>query len=187
MIERISKRDLTIKPEDRGMVQIFTGDGKGKTTAALGTIMRAVGHDLKISVIFFMKGDYHYGERKILAGLPGVTVKGFGSEDFVFPEKIKPEQKEQAEQALIAARRDILSGDFDLVVLDEILVAAAFKMISVDDVLQLIKDKPQKMDLIMTGRRADARLVAAADLVTEMIKIKHPYDSGLPARRGLDF
>ena len=187
MTEKISKRDLTIKPDDRGMVQIFTGDGKGKTTSALGTIVRAVGHDLKISVIFFMKGDYPYGERKILARLPGVTIKSFGSEDFVFPEKIKAEQKEQAEQALAAARSDILSGDFDLVVLDEILVTAAFKMISVDDVLQLIKDKPQKMDLILTGRKADARLVAAADLVTEMIKIKHPYDAGLPARRGLDF
>ena len=187
MTERISKRDLTIKHGDRGMVQIFTGDGKGKTTAALGTIVRAVGHDLKISVIFFMKGDYPYGERKTLAGMPGVTIKSFGSEDFVFPEKIKAEQKEQAEQALAAARRDVLSGYFDLVVLDEILVAAAFKMISVDDVLQLIKDKPQKMDLIMTGRKADARLVAVADLVTEMIKIKHPYDAGLPARRGLDF
>lgn len=187
MTERISKRDLTIKPDDHGMVQIFTGDGKGKTTAALGTIVRAVGHDLKISVIFFMKGDYPYGERKSLARLPGVTIKSFGSENFVFPEKLKAEQKEQAEQALAAARRDIMNGDFDLVVLDEILVAAAFKMISVDDVLQLIKDKPQKMDLIMTGRKADARLVAAADLVTEMIKIKHPYDAGLPARRGLDF
>jgi cob(I)alamin adenosyltransferase len=187
MTEKISKRDLTAKPGGRGLVQVFTGDGKGKTTAALGAIVRAVGHNLRVSVIFFMKGDYPYGERKTLAMMPGVTVKSFGSEDFVFPKKVKAEQKDQAAQALAAARKDILSGDFDLVVLDEINVAVAFKMISVEDVLQLIKDKPKKLDLILTGRKADARLVEAADLVTEMVKIKHPYDSGLPARQGLDY
>ncbi len=187
MIEKISKRDLTQKPPARGLVQVFTGDGKGKTTAALGTVMRAVGHDLRISVIFFMKGDYPYGERKTLAGLPGVTVRSFGGEDFVFPDKVKAEQKAQAEQALTAARADMLSGNFDLVVLDEINVASAFKMIPVEDVLQLIMDKPEKMDLILTGRKANPRLVQAADLVTEMVKIKHPYDQGLPARPGFDY
>ncbi len=187
MTEKITKRDLSQKPAPRGLVQVFTGDGKGKTTAALGTIMRAVGHDLRISVIFFMKGDYSYGERKVLTGLPGVTVKSFGSENFVFPEKVQAEQKEQAALALAAARQDILSGNFDLVVLDEINVAAAFKMISVEDVLQVIREKPLKLDLILTGRKADTRLVEAADLVTEMVKIKHPFDAGLPARKGIDF
>jgi cob(I)alamin adenosyltransferase len=187
MAEIISRRDLNTQPACKGRVQVFTGDGKGKTTAALGTIMRAVGHDLRVSVVFFMKGDYPYGERRILAGLPGVTVKSFGGEDFVFPDKVNAEQKVQAEQALAAARADLLSGDFDLVVLDEVNVAAAFKLVSVEDVLQLIKDKPEKVDLILTGRKADARVVQAADLVTEMIKIKHPYDQGLPARPGFDF
>jgi cob(I)alamin adenosyltransferase len=187
MTKIISQRDFTPKPAGRGLVQIFTGDGKGKTTSAVGTILRAVGHDLRVSVIFFMKGDYAYGERKILAGLPGVTVKSFGGEDFVFPDKIKPEQKNQAEQALAAARTDILSGNYDLVVLDEINVTAAFKLISVEEVLQLIKDKPEKLEMILTGRKADPRLVQAADLVTEMIKIKHPYDQGLPARPGVDY
>ena len=187
MAEKISRRDLTVEPGERGLVQIFTGDGKGKTTAALGTIVRALGHHLRVSVIFFMKGEYPYGERKVLSGLPGVIVKSFGSEDFVFPERVKAEQKEQAEQALRAGRKDIMSGDFDLVVLDEILVAAAFKMISVDDVLQLIKEKPQKVDLILTGRKADPRLIEAADLATEMVKIKHPFDKGLPAKPGLDY
>jgi len=187
MTEIITKRDLTVKPAARGLVQLYTGDGKGKTTAALGTIVRAVGQDLKISVIFFMKGDYPYGERKTLAGLPGVTVKSFGSEDFVFPNKVKPEQKAEAEKALAAARADVLSGNFDLVVMDEINVATAFKMISVEEVLQLIKDKPEKVDLILTGRKADPLLIQSADLVTEMIKIKHPFDQDLPARRGIDF
>jgi cob(I)alamin adenosyltransferase len=187
MAEIISRRDLDTRPACKGMVQVFTGDGKGKTTAALGTIMRAVGHDLRVSVVFFMKGDYPYGERRILAGLPGVTIRSFGGEDFVFPQKVNAEQKAQAVQALAAARADMLSGNFDLVVLDEVNVAAAFKLVPVDDVLQLLKDKPEKVDLILTGRKADSRVVQAADLVTEMIKIKHPYDQGLPARPGFDF
>ena len=95
MTEKISKRDLTAKPGGRGLVQVFTGDGKGKTTAALGAIVRALGHNLRVAVIFFMKGDYPYGERKTLAVMPGVTVKSFGSEDFVFPKKVRAEQKDQ--------------------------------------------------------------------------------------------
>jgi cob(I)alamin adenosyltransferase len=187
MADIINRRDLNTKPPVKGLVQVFTGDGKGKTTAALGTIMRAVGHDLRVSVIFFMKGDYPYGERKTLSALPGVTVKSFGGEEFVFPDKVKAEQKVHAVQALAAARADMLSGSFDLVVLDEVNVAAAFKLVPVEDVLQLIKDKPEKVDLILTGRKADARLVQAADLVTEMINIKHPYDRGFPARPGFDY
>ena len=187
MSEIIEKRDLNTKPAGKGLVQVFTGEGKGKTSAALGTVLRAAGHDLRVSVIFFMKGAYPYGERKTLAGLPGVTVKSFGEEHFVFPDKLKAAQKVQAEQALAAARSDILSGKFDLVVLDEINVASAFKLVAVEEVLQLIKDKPEKVELILTGRKADERLVQAADLVTEMIKIKHPYDQGLPARPGFDY
>ena len=187
MTENISRRDLTTESAGKGLVQIFTGEGKGKTSAAMGTIMRALGHDLRVSVIFFLKGEYAYGERKILARQAGVTIKSFGGEDFVFPERVKPEQKALAAQALAAARTDMLSGNFDLLVLDEINVACAFKLVPVEEVLQLIEEKPEKVELILTGRKADARLVQAADLVTEMIKIKHPYDAGQPARPGFDY
>ncbi|MFC1961892.1 cob(I)yrinic acid a,c-diamide adenosyltransferase [Chloroflexota bacterium] len=170
-----------------GLVQIFTGNGKGKTTAALGTILRAVGHSLKVYITFFMKGDYPYGERQTLAQLPNVDVTSFGSLEFCNPKKPKPEEIEQARMALEAASKALHSGKYDLVVLDEIDVALAFKLIEFDDVLGLIEDKPPEVELILTGRYADSRLIEAADLVTEMVKIKHPFDRGLKARKGIEY
>jgi cob(I)alamin adenosyltransferase len=175
------------EPFGPGLVQIFTGDGKGKTSAALGTVVRALGHGLKVYLVFFMKGDYACGERNILKQLPGVTLESYGNDDFVYPDKVKPEQIEQAGKALAAARSAMLSGKFDVVVLDEVNLAATFKLISVDDVIRLIKDKPPNVELILTGRRADPRLVQLADMVTEMVKIKHPFDQGLPSRMGIEY
>ncbi len=174
-------------PLPHGLVQIFTGDGKGKTSAALGVVLRALGHGLKVCVIFFMKGDYPYGERRILSELPNVTVASFGSKGFVNPEDIKPEQREAAERALAAAREAVLGGNYDLVVLDEVNVAVAWRLVELDEVMRLLKDKPPQVELILTGRRADRKLVEMADLVTEMLKIKHPYDKGVKARRGIDY
>ena len=181
------KLERPSEPFGPGLVQIFTGDGKGKTSAALGTVVRALGQGLKVFIIFFMKGDYAYGERNTLKKLPGVTVMGFGSDDFVYPDRIKPEQIAQARQALEAAREAVLSQKYDVVVLDEINLAATFKLIAVEDVMQLIKDKPRNVELILTGRRADPRLIQMADMVTEMVKIKHPFDQGIPSRRGIEY
>ena len=175
------------EPLPRGLVQIFTGDGKGKTSAAIGAVIRALGHGLKVYIVFFMKGDYPYGERSILSQLPNVTMDSFGSSGFVDPANIKPEEKEQAKRALAAAREAMLSGSYDLVVLDEVNMAVAFKLIELDEVLKLIEDKPQGVELILTGRRADSRLVKSADLVTEMLNIKHPYDEGVAARGGIEY
>ena len=187
MSDKASYSPLAPEPLPKGLVQIFTGDGKGKTSAAIGVVIRALGHGLKVYIAFFMKGDYPYGERNILSQLPNVTVESFGSSDFVNPKNIKPEEREGAEKALTAAREAMLSGNYDLVVLDEVNVAVAFGLIAVDEVLKLIEDKPQKVELILTGRRADTRLVQAADLVTECLKIKHPYDMGVAARGGIEF
>jgi len=167
------------------LVQIFTGDGKGKTTAAIGAVIRALGHGLRVYVAFFMKGDYPYGERSILSQLPNVTIASFGSRGFIDPANIKPEEKEQAKRALAAAREAMLSGSYDLVVLDEVNLAAAWNLVELDEVLKLIEDKPPGVELILTGRRADSKLVKAADLVTEMLKIKHPYDEGWRREKGL--
>ena len=175
------------EPRHQGLVQIFTGDGKGKTSAALGIVLRALGHGLKVYIIFFMKGDYPYGERNILSELPNVTVASFGQKGFIDPSKIKPEEIEQARQALAAAREAMLSGNYNLVVLDEVNVAIAWNLIALDEVIKLIKDKPGNVELILTGRQADARLIELADLVTEMVKIKHPYDKGGLARKGIDY
>ena len=177
------------RPENvrRGCVQVLTGDGKGKTTAALGTVVRASGHGLRAYITVFMKGDYPYGEWNAMAKLPNVTVKTFGFREFTDPDNIKPEEIEQAKQALAAAREAMLSGDYDLVVLDEVNVAIAFKLIGVEGVLQLIKDKPENVELILTGRYADTELVKQADLVTECLKIKHPYDLGITSREGFEY
>lgn len=174
-------------PSQRGMVYVFTGDGKGKTEAALGAVLRALGHGLRACIIYFMKGDYPYGERRILSGLPNVKFASFGSLEFIYPTKIKAEDKEQAKLALAASREAMLSGEYDLLVLDEVNLASAWNLVELDDVLRLIADKPQNMELILTGRLADARLIEMADLVTEMRKIKHPYDKGIEARKGIDY
>jgi cob(I)alamin adenosyltransferase len=187
LIDKSSYNPLSPRQKRRGLVQVFTGDGKGKTSAAIGAIIRALGHGLKVYIAFFMKGDYPYGERNILSQLPNVTVDSFGSADFVDPQNIKPEEKGEAERALAAARQAMLSGSYDLVVLDEVNVAVAFKLIELEQVLKLIDEKPEDVELILTGRRADTKLVQSADLVTEMLKIKHPYDGGLAAREGIEY
>jgi cob(I)alamin adenosyltransferase len=177
----------TPRPLRQGMVQIFTGDGKGKTTAALGTALRALGHGLKVFVAVFMKGDYPYGEWEALATFPNATVMRFGFRDFTDPNHVKPEERAQAETALAAARQALVGGAYDLVILDEVNVASAWQLISTDEVVRLIKDRPAHVELILTGRRADPRLIDLADLVTECVKVKHPYDKGTQARSGIEF
>jgi len=172
----------------RGLVQVFTGDGKGKTSAALGIVLRALGHGFRVYITYFMKGgEYPYGERRILSQLPNVTMASFGSKEFIDPASIKPEEIEQAKQALSAARQAMLSGNYDLVVLDEVNLAVAWKLVELDEVIRLINDKPQNVELILTGRQADTKLVKLADLVTEMLNIKHPYSKGITARKGIDY
>ncbi len=170
-----------------GLVQILTGDGKGKTSAALGVVLRALGHGLRVCIVTFMKGDYPYGEWAVLSKLPNVKVARFGFRTFTDPDNVKPEEIEQAEKALAVAREAILSGNYDLVVLDEVNIAAAWKLVELDEVVRLINDKPRNVELILTGRYADTKLVQLADLVTECLKIKHPYDKGVMVRKGIDY
>jgi cob(I)alamin adenosyltransferase len=170
-----------------GQVQVFTGNGKGKTSAAMGAVLRAAGQGLRVFIAFFMKGDYPYGEQKALSYLPNVTVARFGLPSFVDPENVKEEDKEEARKALAAAREAMHSGEYDLVVLDEVNIAAAWGLIGVAEVVELINDRPEAMELILTGRYADPELIKLADLVTEMLDIKHPYEKGVPARPGFEY
>ncbi len=171
----------------KGFVQVFTGNGKGKTSAAMGMVLRAIGHDLKVRVIFFMKANFPYGEKKTLTRFPNVTLSVFGGPGFITPGNAKEVDKSEARKALEAGREAVMSGQYDLVVLDEINVAVAWKLVELDDVIKLIKDKPEPVELILTGRYADPRIVRIADLVTEMIAIKHPYDEGIQARPGFEY
>jgi len=174
-------------PANKGLVYVFTGDGKGKTSAALGVALRALGHGLRVHITYFMKGSYPYGERSILSQLPNVDFASFGSLEFINPANIKPEEIEQAKQALADAREAVFGGNYDVVVLDEVNIAVSWKLIELDEVIRLINDKPQNVELILTGRQADTELIKMADLVTEMRKIKHPYDKGIKARKGIDY
>ena len=176
-----------VAKKSKGLVQVFTGNGKGKTSAALGAVLRAVGHGLKVYIVFFMKGKYPYGEFSTLPKLSHVDVASFGLRCLINPADINPEEIEQAKLALSAARKAMLSGNYDMVVLDEVNVALYFKLIELDEVVRLIGDKPRNVELILTGRYADAKLIELADLVTEMVKLKHPYDKGVKARKGIEY
>ncbi len=175
------------KESTKGLVEIFTGDGKGKTSAALGIALRALGHGLRVHIVYFMKGEFPYGEQKTLSQLSNVTFARFGFETFVDPSNVKPEEKEEARKALEAAREAMLSLEYDIVVLDEVNVAAAWNLIDIDEVIKLMGDKPEKVELILTGRYAHSRLIELADLVTEMVKVKHPFDKGILSRQGIDY
>lgn len=187
MSELSPKWDTLPENHAKGLVQIFTGDGKGKTSAALGTVIRSLGHNRKVYVGFFMKGDYPYGERNILNGLPNVDFASFGGLEFVYPDKIKPEDIEQARLAFDDVRKAVISDKYDLVVLDEVCVAVDVKLIPLADLIRLVKEKPPRLELILTGRGAAPELIEIADLVTECRKIKHPYDNGVESRKGIEY
>jgi cob(I)alamin adenosyltransferase len=171
----------------KGLIEVFTGDGKGKTSAALGMVLRALGHGRRVYIVFFMKGKFPYGEQKTLSELPDVTLERFGFETLCDPNNVKPKEKEQARKALEAARKAMLSGKYDVVILDEVNIAAAWKLIDIDEVIKLVGEKPKKVELILTGRYADPRLIELADLVTDMVKVKHPYDKGILSREGIEY
>jgi cob(I)alamin adenosyltransferase len=135
-----------------------------------------------------MKGEsFVHGEINILSKMPNVTLARFGQNGWVDKDNVKPEHKEQARLALTAAREAMLSGNYDLVVLDEINIAIDYGLIELDEVIKLVNDKPQNVELILTGRNINTKLVQMADLVTEMLMIKHPYARGIKARRGIDY
>lgn len=176
------------QPSGKGLVSIFTGDGKGKTTAAIGTAVRAAGHGLKVLIVFFAKGDkYPRGEDSALSRLPNISIAGGCQSDWIDKENIKAEDREIAESTLAATREAMLKGDYDLIILDEINIAVNYGLVSLDEVTGFINDKPNNVELILTGRYAEPELMQMADLVTEMQMVKHPYSKGVTARRGIDY
>lgn len=174
-------------PLERGLIQVYTGLGKGKTTAALGLALRAAGQGLKVYIIQFMKGWPDYGELVSVEKLPNITLRQFGRPEFVDKDSPDPEDVRQAHEALAHARQIITGGEHDIVVLDEINVALDFGLISLAEVLGLLDAKPEQVELVLTGRYAQAEVVKRADLVTEMLNIKHPYAEGVQGRRGIEY
>ena len=172
---------------ERGLVQVYTGNGKGKTSAAFGLALRAIGRGLKVCIIQFIKGGFDYGELYVADRLPGLNLKTFGRGKFVSEKKPDSEDVRLAEEALETAETAVRGGAYDVIVLDEINVALDLKLIKIERVLQIIKDKPVRTELVLTGRRAPKEIVDAADLVTEMVEVKHPYNRGFQARKGIEY
>ena len=171
---------------EQGLVQIYTGDGKGKTTAALGLALRACGQGARVAVVQFMKGWDHYGELNSVQLLPKVTLVQTGRPDYVYRGKEIQKDYDEAERGLTEARRFAADG-VDLLVLDEINVALDYGLLKLEDVMALVKSKPRDMELVLTGRNAAKELLELADLVTEMREVKHPYQKGVKARRGVEY
>ena len=171
---------------ERGCVQIYTGNGKGKTTAALGLAMRAVGRGLKVCFFQFIKGGGPYGEHLIAEKLaPYLTMIKTGRPGWVNTADIS-EDRVVAQEGVKRAKEIICSAEYDMVVLDELNGAVGFGLVDIEQVLELVSLKPAAMELVITGRNADQRLIDAADLVTEMREIKHYYKAGVPARTGIE-
>ena len=173
-------------PLEKGCTQVYTSNGKGKTTAALGLALRAVGRGLKVCVFQFIKGGGPYGEHLIAERLaPFFTIIQTGRPGWVNTKDIT-EDRRIAQKAFVQAKDLLTSGDYDIFICDEINGAAGFGLIDVEQVLELISLKPERVELVLTGRNADERVIATADLVTEMREIKHYYKAGVQARSGIE-
>ena len=170
----------------KGYVQVYTGNGKGKTTAALGLAVRAVGAGMKVFIGQFVKG-MHYSELDVInSDLENITVRQYGRDCFIINEPT-PEDKEAAQDGFERIRQIVGAGKHELVILDELNIAIYYGLISIDEVLRLIKDKPSHVELVITGRYAPDELLKAADLVTEMKEVRHYYQKGVQARKGIEF
>lgn len=172
---------------EQGYIQVYTGNGKGKTTAAIGQAIRAAGNGLSVYFVQFMK-NYPYGEVELLQTLSAhITLKRYGTDDFVF-KKEEPSREliREMRTGLTEAEEAMRSGTFDLIILDEILVSIYFKLFSVKTVLQFLKKKPKNVEIILTGRYCPEAISDRADLVTKMKEVKHYYQKGVRARRGIE-
>ena len=173
-----------------GLVIVYTGKGKGKTTAALGMALRAVGYDYKVCMIQFIKGSWHYGEMtssKRLEPEFELTAVGKGFVGIMDDKSPIEDHKKIADEALAIAKEKIASQKYNIVILDEINYAVNLGLVTLDDVLKLIQTKPADVNLVLTGNHVREEIVELADLVTEMREIKHPFKSGIRAKKGIDF
>lgn len=189
--EQLAERRAA-KARRRGLLLVFTGNGKGKTTAAFGLALRASGNRMPVKVVQFIKGAWKTGEREAIAAhLPGITVevggKGFTIERLRNPRVPVPEHQAAAEAAFAMARVAVTCGDYRMVILDEVLGAIKAGLVSEPALLELAQSRPPGQHLVLTGRAASPAVIAAADMVTEMVEIKHHYAAGIPAQRGIEF
>lgn len=172
---------------EKGFVQIYTGNGKGKSTAAIGQAVRAAGFGLKSYIAQFMK-EYPYNELNSLKYLSEwITIEQFGGDEFVYKKELPgKEELKKAREGLQSAKDKMLSDKYGIIILDEAIVAIYFKLIKTEDLVDFIKQKPEKIELILTGRYCPEELMNLADLVTEMKEVKHYYQKGINSRKGIE-
>ena len=178
------------KNQDKGLTIVYTGNGKGKTTAALGICVRAAGYRKRIKILQFVKGSWKYGELegiKLLKDFVEMEQVGEGFVGIVDDNKEFEVHQNAAREGLEHARQVIFSGEYDIVILDELNIAVDLGLVDANAVLELVKSKPEALHLVITGRNARPELIEIADLVTEMKEIKHPYQKGVLAQRAIDW
>ncbi len=172
------------------MIIVYTGNGKGKTTAALGLALRAVGWGKRVLIIQFLKkqitGELKFARQFQISNFK-FQIENYGSKNLVDPQRLRPIDYQEAQRALKSTMLHVSSSMFDVIILDEINVAVKFGLIKLEDVLQIIKDKPKTLDLVLTGRGACPEIIKQADLVTEFREVSHPFKKGEKARKGIDF
>lgn len=173
---------------ERGLVQVYTGNSKGKTTAAFGLAVRAVGHGFKVFIIQFMKGRGDYGEITGLKRLePECCLEHYGAPGWVKKGEAGEEDIAEARRAWERAKTIIRSGEWNIVILDEVINAIWFELLPEEEVLEFLLEKPEQVELVLTGRNASETLQSRADLVTDMRQVKHPFEQGIRARKGIEF
>jgi cob(I)alamin adenosyltransferase len=170
----------------KGYIHVYTGNGKGKTTSAIGLGIRVTGAGLKVHLLQFMKGR-RYSELNTLDKIKNFTYSQHGRDEFVNKKKPEKIDIDMAQEGFKYAKKLIKSNKYDLIILDEINVAVDFNLIDIEDVLKLIMGKPEKLELVLTGRYVNPKIIKTAEYVTEMLEIMHPYQKGVQARKGFDF
>lgn len=183
----VRDRIVAAKTEKRGLLVVHTGKGKGKTTAAMGMAMRCVGHGMKVGIVQFVKGVWDTGERRVLAAFPDLCVMRAMGEGFTWDTQDLERDVAAARKAFEMAKEMIADSSFRMVVLDELNIVLRYGYLPLDEVLQVLRDKPRDLHVVVTGRNAKEELIEAADLVTEMTLLKHPFRSGVKAQPGVEF
>jgi len=189
MVRRKAARDrvLATKTEERGLLIVHTGIGKGKSTAAFGMVLRCIGHGMRVGVVQFVKGAWGTGERDVLARFPDlVTCRAMG-EGFTWDTQDRERDIAAARAAWEMAKQMIADPSYSLVLLDELNIVLRYDYLPLDEVLDTLKGKPRDLHLVVTGRNAKPELIELADLVTEMTMVKHPFRAGVKAQKGIEF
>ena len=189
MAKKKAVRDkiLTTKTEERGLIIVHTGKGKGKSTAAFGLAIRAIGHGMRVGIVQFVKGVWETGERSVLARFPElVTLKAMG-EGFTWDTQDRARDIAAARRAWETAKEMIADPSYNMIILDELNIVLRYDYLPLEEVLEALKNKPRKKHVVVTGRNAKPALVEIADLVTEMTLIKHPFRAGVKAQPGIEF